>query len=142
MADDPVTQRLRAENEALRARLEEAEATLDAIRRGEVDALVVAGAGGHRVYTLEGADQFYRVMVEAMQPGQGAASLGPDGTILYCNRSFAALLGVPQGRAAGRPLREFVWPPELPAWEAKASCGCGARTGRRSRSTSRCTPCP
>src|ERR1700754_5173779 len=101
MPDDPAMERLRAENDELHARLEEAEATLDAIRKGEVDALVVAGANGHRVYTLEGADQFYRVLIEAMQPGQGAASLSADGTILYCNRSFAALLNVPPERSGG-----------------------------------------
>lgn len=126
MPDDPAMESLRAENEELRARLEEAQATLDAIRKGEVDALVVAGADGHRVYTLEGADQFYRVLVEAMQPGQGAASLSTDGTILYCNRSFAALLNLPQEKAGGSPLHEFVLPADLPVWwemlrEAQAS---------------------
>src|SRR6476646_5453952 len=117
MSDDPA-ERMRAENEELRARWEEAQATLDAIRKGEVDAVVVAGADGHRVYTLEGADQFYRVLIEAMQPGQGAASLSADGTILYCNRSFAALLNVPPEKAGGHAFREFVDPPDLPAWGA------------------------
>ncbi len=115
MADDPGTG-LRAENEELRARLEEAEATLTAIRTGAVDALVVAGADGHRVYTLEGADQFYRVLIEAMQPGQGAASLSADGTVLYCNKSFAALLGIPQAKVGGRPFAEFIAPPDRTAW--------------------------
>ena len=41
-----------AENEALRAQLAEATATLNAIRRGEVDAIVVAGPAGDQVYTL------------------------------------------------------------------------------------------
>src|SRR6476469_5650114 len=116
MPDDPGSDRLRAENEELRARLEEAEATLDAIRKGEVDALVVAGVDGHRVYTLEGADRFYLVLIEAMHPGQGAASIAADGTVLYCNRSCAALLGVSPERAGGRPFQEFVSPPDLGEW--------------------------
>jgi len=43
---------LARENAELRARLEEAEETLRAIRAGEVDALVM----GEEVYTLKGAE--------------------------------------------------------------------------------------
>ena len=116
MPDGSTEERLRAENEELRARLEEAEATLDAIRKGEVDAVVVAGVDGHRVYTLEGADQFYRVLIEAMQPGQGAASLSADGTVLYCNRSFAALLKSSQEKVSGRAFDAFVTETDRPIW--------------------------
>ena len=79
---------LHAENSELRRQLEEAEATLSAIRNGEVDALVV---GGREIYTLEGADHPYRVLVEAMQ--QGAVTLSPDSTIVYCNAGFAEMIG-------------------------------------------------
>ncbi len=116
MSVDQIEEQLRAEIEELRARLEESESTLDAIRKGEVDALVVAGVDGHRVYTLEGADQFYRILIEAMQPGQGAASLATDGTILYCNRSLAALLGTPQEKVGGHSFQHFVFPSDMPLW--------------------------
>ena len=46
---------VRLELEELRQRLQEAEETLDAIRNGEVDALVVCGPSGEKVFTLEGA---------------------------------------------------------------------------------------
>ena len=46
----------------LRARLAEAEETLRAIRSGEVDAIVVSGPDGNRVFTLEGADTPYRIL--------------------------------------------------------------------------------
>jgi hypothetical protein len=49
------------------ARLREAEETLQAIRTGEVDAVVIAGSQGQQVYTLENADRPYRVLVEQMQ---------------------------------------------------------------------------
>ena len=75
----------------LRARLLEAEETLDAIRHGEVDAVVVGGPSGTRVYTLENADRPYRVLIEKMQ--EGAVTLSRDGTILYCNERFATLVG-------------------------------------------------
>ena len=58
-----------AENQELRARLEEATATLDAIRRGEVDAFIVAGVKGDQVSTLSGADRIYRTLIEEMNEG-------------------------------------------------------------------------
>jgi len=42
--------------ERLEMRLEEAESTLQAIRHGEVDALVVSSPTGPQVYTLYSAD--------------------------------------------------------------------------------------
>jgi formate hydrogenlyase transcriptional activator len=78
-----VNSSVRLELEELRQRLQEAEDTLDAIRNGEVDALVVSGPSGEKVFTLEGAEHPYRVLVESMN--EGAISLTLDGTILYCN---------------------------------------------------------
>lgn len=82
---------LRAENAELRARLYEAEETLNAIRRGEVDALLVSGPAGEKVYTLESAEQPYRILIEQMQ--EGAVTLAADGTILFCNLRFSQMLG-------------------------------------------------
>ena len=80
------------EIESLQNRLREAEETIDAIRSGDVDAVVVAGPDGSpQIYTLETADQTYRALVEEMQ--EGALTLSLDGTILYCNRRFAELTG-------------------------------------------------
>ena len=97
--------RLQAELEELRRRLEESEATLAAIRNGEVDAVVVAGNGSPRIYTLEGADHPYRVLVEAMQ--QGAVTLSPDGAIVYCNSSFASMAKRPYDKIIGSSIRGF-----------------------------------
>jgi PAS domain S-box-containing protein len=97
---------VRFELEELRRRLQEAEETLDAIRTGEVDALVVAGPEGERVFTLRGAEHPYRVMVESMN--EGAISLSLDGTILYCNGAFAQMIAQPLDHVMGRKLREFV----------------------------------
>ena len=100
----------------LEARLEESEETLEAIRRGEIDALVVGGtADEHQVYTLESADRPYRVLIEQMQ--EGAVTLGQDGTVLYCNRCLSDMLGVPQERIVGRMLRSFVMPGDAEAFD-------------------------
>jgi PAS domain S-box-containing protein len=89
-----------------RARLLELEETLRAIRSGEVDALVVETAGGNQVFTLKGADQTYRLMVEEMQ--EGAATLSRDGIVLYCNSFLAGLLDLPVEAVLGAPLSAFL----------------------------------
>ncbi len=97
---------LREQIDALTARLDESEQTLDAIRNGEVDALVVAGPQGERIYTLEGADESYRILVEQMD--EGAVTLTRDGMIRYCNQYMADMLGLPLERAIGAAMREHV----------------------------------
>jgi PAS domain S-box-containing protein len=103
------------ENADLRRRLEEAEETLRAIQSGAVDAVVISESDGHRVYTLEGADRPYRLMVEQMQ--QGAATLQTDGTIAFCNLRLAELLDTPHETLIGRSLRDFVVPDDRAAYD-------------------------
>ena len=91
----------------LRRRLQEAEDTIDAIRNGHVEALVVSAPDGEQIYTLRSADQPYRLMVEQMR--EGALTLAADGTILYCNQRFAELMARPPERIAGRALGEFLY---------------------------------
>ncbi|HET8551505.1 MAG TPA: PAS domain S-box protein [Gammaproteobacteria bacterium] len=90
----------------LEARLREAEETLNAIRNGEVDALIVGPEGRQQVYTLESADRPYRVLIEQIQ--EGAVTLAADGTILYCNRRFAEMLAAPQEQVIGNSIGRFI----------------------------------
>jgi len=106
---------LRALNETLAARLEEAEETIHAIRRGAVDAFVLEEVGRHKVYTLEGADRPYQVFVEEMQ--QGVATLYADGTVLYANRRLSELLQVPHTELIGKPVRDHVVPEDLAVYD-------------------------
>lgn len=99
---------LRAENELLRQRLRETEETLRAIGNGEVDAFVVSGSEGDHIFTLKGAEQPYRILVEAMS--EGAANLAEDGTVLYCNSRLAAMLGQPLEKLIGAQFAAFVAP--------------------------------
>jgi two-component system CheB/CheR fusion protein len=100
------SERLHAEIEDLRIRLDDAEQALEAIRTGQAESLVVEGPNGPRIFSLEGADHSYRVLVEAMN--EGAATLGTDGTILYCNARFAEMLGAPIERVMGRAIHPFL----------------------------------
>ncbi|MGF7174786.1 response regulator [Azospirillum doebereinerae] len=105
-AADGILEDLRRELTEAQARLREAEDTIDAIRNGEVDAVVVASAEGHQVYTLENADRPYRVLIEQMQ--EGAVTLNASGVVLYCNQRLATLLETPQERIVGGAFTRFV----------------------------------
>jgi len=92
--------------EQLKARIEELEETLRAIRMGEVDAVLVSSSQGDQVFTLQGAEHPYRLLVESIE--EGAATLSDDGTVLYSNRSFAAFFDAPLEKFIGAPLHNFV----------------------------------
>jgi PAS domain S-box-containing protein len=90
----------------VQARLEEMEQTIRAIRAGEVDAVVVSGSQGERVFTLQSADHPYRVLVEAIN--EGAATLDTAGLILYANNRFAEMVQLPLNRLIGSRLGSMV----------------------------------
>jgi len=80
--------------------VDEAGATIDAIRNGAVDALVI---GGEQVVMLDSAQRFYQAAVDRMQ--QGVVIVDGKGNISYANQRMAALLGTPRERLLGTSLR-------------------------------------
>ena len=106
MQEGKTYEQLVEENQALHDQLEEAAETINAIRTGQVDALVVNGADGHQLYTLKTADQTYRVFIEKMN--EGAVTLNRDGIILYCNTQFASIVGLPLYKVIGLSFRSFI----------------------------------
>jgi PAS domain S-box-containing protein len=111
-----MSKKLLDEIEGLRLRLQEAEGTLDAIRRGEVDALVMSGPDGDQVYTLTGADRTYRIVLETMN--EGAAIIGSDGTVLFCNARLSGILKTPLERILGASMARFVIQEDTRSFEA------------------------
>ncbi|MGL6137711.1 MAG: PAS domain S-box protein [Planktothrix sp.] len=112
-SEDP----LQKEVEDLRFQLEIARDTLRAIGNGEVDALVIAGSEGEQVYTLQGADSSYRMLVEEMK--EGAATITTDSTLLlYCNKRLASLLKTPLKNLIGTDFKEFISPSDLTLFQA------------------------
>ncbi|MBB6244469.1 PAS domain-containing sensor histidine kinase [Rhodanobacter sp. MP1X3] len=109
----------------LESRLREADETLDAIRNGDVDAVVVGGPNGQQIYTLENADRPYRLLIEQMQ--ECAVTLGADGAILYCNQRLSALTGIPRETLVGRHLQEFVIPNDRAAFDQLLTQGLNSR---------------
>lgn len=90
----------------LASRLAEAEETLRAIADGEVDAVVTCGRNGPQVFTLEGADHAYRVLIESMN--EGAVTLTTDMTILYANQCFSRMVECPLEQVTGSSFRRFL----------------------------------
>jgi PAS domain S-box-containing protein len=107
---------LRARNRDLGARVQELQDALEAIRSGEVDAIVVAKGGSSRIYTLEGPDSPYRALVESIR--EGALTLSAEGMILYANARFASMIGMPPDKIPGTSLLDHVSPEDQPAFQA------------------------
>src|SRR3569832_1202687 len=99
---------LLAENEELSYQLDEAKETIEAIRNGKIDAIVVNGEKGHRIYTLKTADQTFRVFIEKMN--EGALTLNREGIIIYSNTRFASMVGMPLQKVIGLLFSIFISP--------------------------------
>jgi PAS domain S-box-containing protein len=114
------------EVDELERRLEEAEGTLRAIRNGEVDALYVEGPGGDQIFTLKGADQTYRTLIEDMN--EGAVTTTVDGTILYANKAFAEMIQAPHELIVGSSIDQYIAPENKPMFEALFNRGFHGKT--------------
>src|SRR3989338_4680108 len=117
-------EQLAAENEDLRAQLDEAEETLRAIRSGEVDALLVAGVDGEQLLTLKGAD-VYRILIEDMS--EGALTMSAQGVILYANRRFAEMIKMPLEKVIGATIHPWIEPDSQQILQSLLSKGAGEK---------------
>ncbi|HLX69869.1 MAG TPA: ATP-binding protein [Verrucomicrobiae bacterium] len=94
------------EIESLREELREAKETLEAIRTGAADALVVSRNGKEVIYTLENADKPFRIFLEEMQ--EGAVTVDETGLVVYANRRFADFIVAPLESVMGSSFHEHV----------------------------------
>lgn len=90
----------------LTTRLADATETLRAIRNGEVDAVMSSGQQGDQVFSLQGAEHAYRLLIESMN--EGALTLTADKTILFANQCFANMVKCPLEQVAGSSFRRFL----------------------------------
>ena len=111
---------------SLRARLEEAEQALLAIRTGDVDALVVSGPAGPRLFRLEGAEHGYGVVMEAMS--EGVAMVNEQGLVTYCNARFAAIVGARREWTVGSPMARLVPEVDRERFQALIASGTAERS--------------
>ena len=108
-AELPTEAVLLSENAELRARLEEAEETLRAIRMGAVDAFVVEADEGPQVFTLQGLDaESNRFRGEILaQVSDAVVVIDDDQRVIYLNAAAERQYGVTASEALGRCLPEI-----------------------------------
>jgi len=94
------------ELEEVRIQLNEANETIEAIRSGQIDALIVQGREGNQIYTLKSADQTYRVFIEKMT--EGAVTLDRKGVVQFCNSQFAQMVDHSLSQVIGMPFEKFI----------------------------------
>jgi len=117
------------EIETLHWRLEEAEQTIEAIRKGDVDALVVTSPRGEQVFSITGAEHIYRVIVETMN--EAGLTVDPDGTVLFCNQRFCDLMKTPIQEVIGHKVTAFAARPQQPSLESLLQDAQGEAVQRR-----------
>jgi len=115
-------ERLRSENAELRARLEEAEDTLRAIRSGEVEALVVETADGPQIFMLQGLDaESNRFRGEILaQVSDSVIAMDLEQRVTYLNAAAERQYRISAGDVLGRQL-SHIFSRQWPSAEAEAA---------------------
>src|SRR6185369_12806911 len=106
MSSTKTYKELLSDIDELQQQLQEAEDTIEAIKSGQVDALLVKNELGSQLYTLKSADQTYRVFIEKMK--EGAVTLDKEEIILYSNSQFASMVNLPLSNVIGCHFSDFV----------------------------------
>ena len=111
----------------MQAQLREAQETIEAIRGGGIDSLMIGPPGQEQVYSLESADRPYRLIVEAMS--EGAATVSPRGVILNANPRLTTMTGRSASELVGSAALELIPAAHHSAFAAliEVSAGASAR---------------
>ncbi|HEV2483733.1 MAG TPA: ATP-binding protein [Puia sp.] len=104
----PSVNTLLAEIEELKAKLSEADQLIQAIKDGEVDAFAIGSEAGPEIYTLQTGDYAYRILIEEI--GEGALNVTEDGLIVYTNKAFHGLVGLPYEKVIGTNVSQYIHP--------------------------------
>ena len=116
-----------AELAEVRARLREATETIEAIRGGGVDSLLIGPPGQEKVYALASADRPYRLIVEAMN--EGAATVSPRGVILDVNPRLASMTGRTATDLVGTAVLDLVSEASRPTFARMLDVGADPARG-------------
>ena len=108
-AESPTNAADLAENAELRARLEEAEETLRAIRMGAVDAFVVEASAGPQIFVLQGLEaESNRLRGEILaQVSDAVITIDDDQRVTYINAAAERQYGVIASEVLGRRFSEI-----------------------------------
>jgi PAS domain S-box-containing protein len=95
-----------AELAEVRAQLRELQQTIEAIRTGNVDSLIIGPPGQEQIYALATADRSYRLIVEAMN--EGTATVSSGGIILDANPRLGSMTGQNASELIGTPVLDLI----------------------------------
>ena len=98
----------------MRAQLRELQQTIEAIRTGDVDSLIIGPPGQQQVYALATADRPYRLIVEAMN--EGAATVSIRGVILDANPRLGSMTGRNATELIRTPVLDLIPETHRPAF--------------------------
>jgi PAS domain S-box-containing protein len=96
----------------VRAQLRELQQTIEAIRSGSVDSLIMGLPGEEQVHLT--ADRSYRLIVEAMS--EGAATVSTGGVILNANPRLGWMTGYDASGLIGTPVLDLIAQDHRPAF--------------------------
>ncbi len=108
----------------MRAQLSELQQTIEAIRTGGVDSLVIGPPGQEQVYALASADRPYRLIVDAMN--EGAATISARGVILDANPRLGSMTGQNAAELVGTPVADLIPAVHRPAFARLLDVGAGS----------------
>jgi PAS domain S-box-containing protein len=92
----------------LQLKIEEYEQFIEAIKGGEIDGFALNRDNRHEVFTIQGSDYAYRMLVENF--GEGALTLSEDALTVYTNNYFLDLLELPYEQVIGKSFYQFIEP--------------------------------
>jgi PAS domain S-box-containing protein len=91
----------------MKSKLVEMEQTISSIQSGKVDALIIHNDDKRSaIYTLEGADEPYRILIENLS--EGALTVTEQGKIIHCNNHFCDLIKVSDSNLANTALSDYL----------------------------------
>jgi PAS domain S-box-containing protein len=112
-----------AELAEVRTQLRELQQTIEAIRTGGVDSLIIGPPGQEQIYALATADRSYRLIVEAMN--EGTATVSTRGTILDANPRLGTMTGRSTAELIGTPVLDLIPDARRPAFARLLDVGAG-----------------
>jgi PAS domain S-box-containing protein len=114
-----------AELAEAREQLREALETIEAIRGGGIDSLVIGPPGQEQVYSVASADRIYRLIVEAMS--EGAVTISPRGVILDANPRLGSMTGNAVEQLIGTAVLDLISAADRTAFTHLLDVGIGDR---------------
>ena len=108
-----ITEQLQQENEELRLRLAESQATINAMRNMHEDTLAARGANPGKFLASSLGETSACLFFEKMN--EGALIISPKGKIITCNNHFAQLMNTVIEQIAGSDIGYYI----SPAWHIK-----------------------